>query len=381
MNRKFRKVAVSLHLWLGLLSGIVVVVVCLTGCLYVFKDEINDLTQPWRFVAPRSTIPILPSQAIRIADFEVEEDRKATALTYGESGDALSVDYFSFDKGITTVYMNPYDGEVKKTITKQKGDFDFFRFVLNGHRSLWMPAAIGKPIVGYSVLLFLITLITGIILWWPSKWTVKATKRNLRVKWKKGFARLNFDLHKVLGGYAALILIILSFTGLIFGLGWFSESVYFLTSGGKKLQPYTLPKSDTLQVTDHLSESLDRLYVRLQKAEPEAKTFYFALPAQVDDVIRVSVVHKRNSYYQTDNLFFDQYTLKSLEGVGPYAGKYKEVSGANQFRRMNLEIHDGRIGGIFGKVLAFLASLIGASLPVTGFIIWFRKKRKRTAVH
>ena len=44
---------------------------------------------------------------------------------------------------------------------------------------------------------------------------------------------------------------------------------------------------------------------------------------------------------------------------------------------MNLEIHDGRIWGLPGKIIMFLASLTGASLPVTGFIIWYRKRRKR----
>ncbi|WP_370526961.1 PepSY domain-containing protein [Bacteroides sp. 51] len=40
-------------------------------------------------------------------------------------------------------------------------------------------------------------------------------------------------------------------------------------------------------------------------------------------------------------------------------------------------IHDGRILGLPGKILAFIASLIGASLPITGFIFWIRRKRKR----
>jgi len=42
----------------------------------------------------------------------------------------------------------------------------------------------------------------------------------------------------------------------------------------------------------------------------------------------------------------------------------------------------GSILGLPGKVLAFFASLIGATLPVTGFIIWWGKgkKKKKTPV-
>jgi uncharacterized iron-regulated membrane protein len=46
----------------------------------------------------------------------------------------------------------------------------------------------------------------------------------------------------------------------------------------------------------------------------------------------------------------------------------------------NYDIHVGAILGLPGKILAFLASLICASLPVTGFMIWWgRRHNKRPA--
>ena len=301
----------------------------------------------------------------------------ATAITYGERSDAAWVDYYQPEAGMSTVFINPYSGQVLKSVVNHNGDFDFFRLVLSGHRTLWLPREIGSPIVGYSVLIFLITLITGVILWCPRSWTRKALVQRLTLKRPFTFSRLNFDLHNVAGFYAALVLAVLCFTGLIFSLNWFSRGVYSITSGGEELKPYVLPVSDTLQVVNRVTNPLDRLYTQLRLEEPAAKTFYFALPGQADGVYRVSVVHKRGSYYRTDNLFFDRYTLVSLKGAGSYAGKYTEASPADKFRRMNLEIHDGRIWGLPGKIIMFLASLTGASLPVTGFIIWYRKRRKR----
>lgn len=373
MNKSVRKISLKLHLWLGLASGIVVFIVCVTGCLYVFKDEINEATQSWRFVIPSSTSVLPPSQVVAIAD-SIMGGASPTAITYGEGYDAVFVDYFQPGIGMSTVYLNPYNGDVLKTVVNRVGDFDFFRFVLDGHRTLWLPRAIGSPIVGYSVLLFLVTLVTGIVLWWPRNWTWKSLRSRLTFRKKLTFVKLNFDLHFVAGGYAGLLLIVLCFTGLIFSLNWFSKAVYAVTSGGEELKPYTLPASDTLQIICSSAEPLDRLYNQLRQEEPEATTFYFALPALADECIRVSIVHKRGSYYQTDNLFFDRYSLAPLLGSGPYAGKYTEASPADKFRRMNLEIHDGRIFGLPGKILMFLASLVGASLPVTGFVIWWRKR-------
>lgn len=375
MNKTFRKFSLRLHLWLGMASGLVVVIVCITGCLYVFKDEINEAAQPWRFVNPQASALLLPSQVTAISDSQLRDSGASpTAITYGEAHDAVFVDYFQPDAGVTTVYLNPYNGEVLKTIVKRADDFDFFRFVLDGHRRLWLPRVVGSPIVGYSVLLFLITLITGILLWWPKHWTRKALRQRLTFRKKLTLSKLNFDLHFVAGGYAALLLVVLCFTGLIFSLPWFSRAVYAVTSGGEELKPYTLPVSDTLQTFRSLHEPLNRLYHQLRQEEPDATTFYFALPSQKEEVIRVSIVHRRGSYYQTDNLFFDRHSLTPLQGSGPYAGRYTEATAADRFRRMNLDIHDGRIFGLPGKLLMFFASLVGASLPVTGFVIWWRKK-------
>ena len=44
---------------------------------------------------------------------------------------------------------------------------------------------------------------------------------------------------------------------------------------------------------------------------------------------------------------------------------------------MNYDIHIGAIGGLAGKIIAFLASLICASLPVTGTLLWYGKKFKK----
>jgi len=45
--------------------------------------------------------------------------------------------------------------------------------------------------------------------------------------------------------------------------------------------------------------------------------------------------------------------------------------------RMNYEIHTGAILGLPGKIIAFFASIFIAGLPITGFVIWWRKEGKR----
>ena len=69
----FKRVMAWLHLWLGLASGIIVVIVSLTGCIYVFEHEIKDFIEDWRFVKPQKEAFLLPSQLVSIADKKMKD--------------------------------------------------------------------------------------------------------------------------------------------------------------------------------------------------------------------------------------------------------------------------------------------------------------------
>lgn len=371
-----KRICSRLHLWLGLISGIIVFVVCATGALCSFRDEIEDATQPWRFVEAQRA-PILPPERLIAVANRAAGEHLPYAITYGEPTDAAKVDYFAPSGDAKAVYLNPYNGRVIRVVKRGAGDFDFFDFLMRGHLSLWLPRAVGGPIVSYGVLAFLIVLITGLVIWWPRRWSRKALHGRLTIRrpWRR--VRVAIDLHNVIGFYALLPLIVLCLTGMMFGLPWFSRAVYGIVSGGHELQAYAMPASDTVDVDTTRTASLDRLYDKVRREAPAAKNFYFTLPQTAADIYRVSVVHERGSYYRTDNLYYDRYTLAPLQGQGPWAGRYDRVSAADQMMRANLEVHDGRIFGLVGKAIMCLAALIGASLPVTGFIMWRRRHKAR----
>lgn len=87
-----------------------------------------------------------------------------------------------------------------------------------------------------------------------------------------------------------------------------------------------------------------------------------------------------STYWQTDYRFFDQYTMVEYP-VEHIWGRAKNSQLADRLMRMNYDIHVGSIGGIPGKVLAFFVSLLIATLPVTGFVMWWgrRNKKNKTA--
>lgn len=427
----FKRIMAWLHLWLGLASGIIVVIVSLTGCIYVFENEIKDFIEDWRFVQPQEQSFLLPSQLVTIADKEMK-DKKATSVTFGAKDEAAIVGYFvekkeeagtaedkrgqqkasigskeitkngklksqGNEKGkgkkgkggrrsgtFVSVYMNPYTGEILNVKSFSRGESpDFFRWILNGHRALWLPYDIGRPIVGIAVLIFVVLIISGIVLWWPTKWIKSIIDKSFKIKWDASFKRVNYDLHNVLGFYSCIFLFFIAVTGLVWSFGWWSKSLYWVTSGGKPLvENRESPKSDTTNVKEFKITTADQILLNIKKENPQASGIMISIPGKPSDPIGAFVYKQKNTFYNMDRYSFDQQSLKEISIKTPFSGKYMEANIPDKIRRMNYDIHVGSVLGLTGKIIAFFASLISASLPITGFIIWWGKKfgkKKSTA--
>lgn len=375
----FYRIAAWLHLWLGLVTGIIMVIVCVMACVWVFNDDITNLLEPETKVA-RQEAPVLPPSRLRtIADSVYPGKRMSYALY--QQGRAAYVVLGEGRRGNITLRVNPYTGHVISIKELKEGEVDFFRWALNGHRFLWLPYKIGRPIVNYSTLIFVIILITGMVLWWPKKWNKSTREKSFLVKWKATFKRVNYDLHNVLGFYSLIVVLAMALTGMVYGIEWYSKSMYWATTGGKTLPPYGGgATSDSLQLGKHFtpSQAMDVAWKQVVQKHPEAQGFYysFADTAKPKTTINITIYPTAGKYYNHRNFQFDQHTAKMLPASTP---GYEEASAGEKLRKMNYDIHVGSILGFPGKVLAFFGSLIAASLPITGFIIWYGKKKKKPA--
>lgn len=211
-------------------------------------------------------------------------------------------------------------------------------------------------------------------MWWPKNLKKSNFDKSFKIKWGASFKRVNYDLHNVFGFYAMVFLLMISLTGLVWSYQWFSKSAYWLTSGGKSLPKREGLKSDTTLVQTFQLASVNKVYDIVAKEANEG--MFITVPQKPADAIGATLYLRAGTFYKTNVYAFDQNTLKPLIGKGPFAGKYADASAADKLRRMNYDIHIGAILGIPGKIIAFLVSLISATLPITGFIIWWGKKKK-----
>ncbi|MBS2098759.1 PepSY-associated TM helix domain-containing protein [Carboxylicivirga linearis] len=378
MNSTFKKINSWLHLWLGLASGIVVCIVGITGALYVFHQEIEDALEPWRFVEAQDKNFVPPSQLIDTAKRYVP-GIEPTGLTYEDKEGAAAVGFISRENGkiaFKVVFMNPYTGEfIRLKEPLGEGRFNFFHFIEDGHRRLWLPQDIGSKIVGISTLIFLIILITGLIMWWPKKWSKQQLKRSLTIKRNSNSKRLILDLHNVMGFYILLFGCVFAITGLVWSFSWFGNSLYYLTSGGESKPEHEHPHSDIKNA--HLADSdsipaIDRaFYLTMQQFNNPQRIYMTPTLREEDESIEIVVSLIKGKYYKHNEYFYDRYTLEPIRVKGD---RYEESVFADKLDKMNYDIHTGAILGLPGKILAFFISLIIASLPVTGFILWWNRR-------
>ncbi len=368
---RIKKTIGTIHLWLGLSSGLIVCFLGLTGCILAFQQEIESVTVPEQYVTPEA-LPFLPPSLLKTnAEKSLTDNRKIVSVDYPGRARAAQAFYYT-ENEYFLVYLNPYSGKVLRVRNMNR---DFFRIVINGHYYLWLPPSVGQPILASATLVFVIMMITGIILWWPKN--KAARKQRFSIKWNARWRRVNYDLHNVLGFYVALLALVLACSGLVMGFQWFAKSVYFISSG-ETMPPFPEVQSDTtLPLSSSPYASTDAVFFKMLPAVHADEGIGVEFPPDQNGSIELSINHRPGTYYNRDNYYFDQYTLQQINVRGVYAGKYADASVADKLQRMNYDIHVGAIGGLPTKILAFGASFIAASLPVSGFLLWRGRNKKK----
>ncbi|HTF82807.1 MAG TPA: PepSY-associated TM helix domain-containing protein, partial [Cytophagales bacterium] len=327
----------------------------------------------YRFVTVQA-LPVLKPSILQGKAEQMLPGQHAHSVQYNGSGKSAVVTFYEGStQSYYLVYMDPYSGAVLKVKNMYR---DFFFLVKMLHFCLLLPMSIGQPIVAVSTLIFLVMLLSGIVLWWPKN--KSAVKQRFWFRWKENlkWKRKNYDLHNVLGFYVCWIALGFALTGLVWGFEWYRDAYYGVLSGGEKMVNYYEPSSDTTQASLQTMTSIDHIYDVVVKDSKGAKTIEVHVPETKSASIMCAINTEEGTIWKTDFRYFDQHTLKELS-VNSLYGRIADANTADKIMRQTYDIHVGAIGGLAGKVLAFLASLICASLPVTGFLIWYGRNKKK----
>nr|MBU3861711.1 PepSY domain-containing protein [Flavobacterium sp. MC2016-06] len=344
-------------MWLGLASGLIVFIISITGFLYVFEEEIRDFAQKEYLHVPAQEKSFIGLKPIIENYQKLEPKQKITAIKIAQNEPNATVEITNKKK--KTYYFNPYDGSL---VNKQGSDW--LNIILEIHRTLLLGDA-GEFIQGWSVVIFLVMLITGLILWFPNQ--MRLLKQSLKIKWSGSFKRVNYDLHQVLGFYACLFLLLIAFSGVYFKFDTVKKSVDLVTGTKLRKGDEVLNKEKIDSTTIPVRYS--KIYESVNSKYPGANSI--SLSIRKTGELRVRMIYPNDWARNQNIIFFDGKTGELLR-----TKLYKDNNAADVYEASNHDLHTGTFFGIIGKIIWSIVSLISASLPITGFIIWWKKGKK-----
>ncbi|AHF14045.1 PepSY-associated TM helix domain-containing protein [Niabella soli] len=366
-----RKFINDIHLWLGLGSGIVLFLVCLSGTIYTFRTEIEErLNREVYFVKDYQGKQALSLDSL-LATVEKSTQNKISAVTIPSNAEK-AWSFSAKPKGKEggrgkTILVNPYTGTIAGDT--QTGSSRFFMTVMKMHRWLLMEQGTGRIIVGVATVIFALMLLSGIILWLPRRF--RYWKQGLTILFRGKWKRINHDLHNTLGFYAFIFLLIMALTGLCWSFeGYRSGASKILGAeifGSKKEKPVQAANSAGMMLSPDaaLKIAAGQLnYAGVTRLGfPEAKTVTFTVSKNNSNAWNTAAA---------DKLVIDAYSGSILKKEA-FASKTTGQKIAASIR----SIHTGEIYGMFSKIIYFICCLIATSLPVTGTFIWINKMKKK----
>lgn len=383
MRRFFRKI----HLWLSVPFGIVIALVCFSGAMLVFEKEITRLCDGGMVTVERAEGRPLPVDAVaaKVARTLPEGVRVTGVTVSSDPSEAYKVGISRPRRA--AVYVDQYTGEVKGRQERPAffaAMFSLHRWLLDKGRPEGRPAW-GKIVVGISTIMFIVALVSGVVVWWPK--TRKGLRNSLRLTLRKGRFRLWHSLHVAGGMYALVLLLAMALTGLTWSFSWYNTAFYALfgveqshDGGGHGRQQaasagHGKARGDVKGGRGHGRERRaatagaavwQTVYDRLQAANPHAAQITVG-----DGTASVSFDRMGNTRAA------DRYTFDAATGRITSAVKYADSDSRGKMRGWIYSVHTGTFGGMFTRVLWFLAALLGASLPLTGYYLWLRRLVRR----
>ena len=366
--RKFFK---DLHIWLSIPLGLVISLICFTGATLIFEKEISRAVHhDIYYVASDEGEPIDVGELVASVEPLLDEGQQITGVTISDDSRRCYVVNLSTPKG-ASILVDQYTGEIKGK-TERLG---FFRTMFRLHRWLldtrpedgsiyW-----GKVIVGISTLLMVIIILTGVVIWWPK--SLKALKHRVSIKVRMGWHRLFYDLHVAGGIYATLLLLVMALTGLTWSFEWYRNGLYSL---------FGVEQQRKVEATNHNAKGERKGSVEIvEDSTPYLhwQAIYDELSTKIADYSEITI-SKGSASVKTPHFGnqrgSDKYLFDNASGIITGEELYATAPNATKMRGWIFSLHVGNFGGIVTRIMWLLASLLGATLPLTGYYLWIKRK-------
>jgi len=371
LNRLF-----VLHSWAGIVTGLLMFIVCFSGAVVVFKNEIDLWANPSLAQLPRSDKPASLDAVL----VQLQARYPGATVDTIALPDAVNPGYFASvrERGAaagtrTKIALRSDTGAVVGPVDSQLGQYLRMLHVFLFFGPRW--------IVGFLGVAMLVLIATGIVI------HRKILAELFTQRWGRSFRVVMSDLHKSAGIWGLGFHILIAATGAWMGLAPLFEQGYkYVTSAASPTAASAAAAKPARKAGSEATapvpmQSLDSLYATAQRAVPGLTARYVSLRRWGTDAAEAGFTGNLSDHLaSTARVEIDAATGVPKKVHDPRsAGFWSQVNGLME------PLHFGDFGGLALKWLYFLLGMTPAFLSISGTLIWFdarqQRRREAKAVH
>ncbi|MBW4643148.1 MAG: PepSY domain-containing protein [Goleter apudmare HA4340-LM2] len=353
-----RPIAIA-HRIIGIIVGVFIIVIGLTGSILVFDKEVNPILHLHTHQVVPQGEKISLQQVAEIVHQQYPEEKLehiTIPQTVNEPYHALIK---SSNKAKTDVYINTYTGELLGTYPR---DTPIIKIVNQLHTHL-LAGKIGAFIVGLSGVLLLILSISGLMLW--NGW--KKLSIGFKIRWQAKWRMLQYDIHKVVGVLSAVFLVLIATSGSMMVFDKPIKNIAYWMTGQTKIDP---PIS-TLSA-NHPQLTLDQFLQTAKNSLPAGQPTILHTPKDENAAVRIRFrLPNEITPEGRSAVFLNQYTGEILR-----VENFLQSPKIEQLKAWMDILHKGNYGGLATMGLYIIIGIISSALSITGFTLWWGRKHK-----
>ncbi|MDD1622264.1 MAG: PepSY domain-containing protein [Methylococcaceae bacterium] len=364
-----RRFWLAVHLYLGLWLGLLLSVAGLTGSLLVFYIELDEWLNP-ELAVNQSSLDRQSYEMIFQSLLGAEPHRQhAWRLEIPEHPQRMiTARYYKPEEtehqgfAPLLVSVDPYSGAV---VAKRFWGQFAMTWLYDLHYTLLLDQG-GKIAMAIVGLLLIVSLISGVYLWWPPLHKLRSA---LSFKKSASPERLNYDLHKTGGVYNLIVLAMLAVTGIALEIPeYINPAIGFFSPLHKPPKPESSPASNGKRI------SLDQAVAIAQRQFPEARLCWIETPDGEKGSYRINLrqAGEPSRRFPKTNVWIDQFSGHILA-----IGDPKQHTTGDSIIAWLHPLHSGEAILMPGRMLVFAAGLACPLLFVTGVIRWRHKRRNK----
>ena len=391
----FYNLAWRWHFYAGLFVAPFMIMLSLTGIIYLFKPQLDNLMYS-------DLLHVTPSHhqlsAEQLQQRVLSHFPQAAVSKYFPPLNAEGSAQFVVQEAghEVNVFVDPYRGEILGT---QDAKFNLQAIARLVHGEL-MIGTVGDRLVELAAGWGIMLVVSGLYLWWPRGkspagvlWP-RFTKRG-RVLWR--------DLHAVTGFWGSVFLLFMLLSGMAWTGMWGKQYAELwntfpaamwndvpksdrqageLNTGKVQTVPWALENTPMPVSTGEHAEHMNHGNMHAAPAAPKVSLqqvvniatergiepgYSITQPKTADGVFTVSVFadDPRNDA----TLHIDQYTGKVLADV-----RWSDYSTVSKATELSVMLHEGKFFGWLNQLLILLVCLMILLGSISGLVIWWKRR-------